>query len=528
MLFDSLKRKNVQNHWALPALVIIFLFVLLRTAWLCDDAYITLRVVDNFISGYGPVWNISERVQVYTHPLWFLLLSSFVYFTGELYYTVLFLSVIITTTAYLIVIVKITPSTRAGIFGGVLLLLSHSFIDYATSGLENPLTFLLLALFFLLYFNQNFGKTQSFRLFAMALLSALGMLNRLDLALIFIPPLLYSLLKVRRTQTIIPAMIGFLPLAAWFLFSIFYYGFPFPNTAYAKLSTTFSTIELTATGLYYFIETFVFDPVTIVLVTLLIWTTVQKYSINEKRLLQAGLIGISLYALYLIRIGGDFMVGRMLTPIIFTGTILVIRFQYKKIQKFWLLLTGIALATSLFATPLTILSDENYKVKISALDCVNLSKSLAGDERCFYYRTTGLWRKWVGGQPAVNAVPWKDMGNDLKQSDKQVNVTETIGIKGFFAGPEIHIVDQLALADAFLARLPPDPTQPKRVGHIRRVIPAGYIETLETGANKIENPDLALYYEKLALVIRGDLYEKQRWIEIWNLNSGKYNHLLQE
>jgi arabinofuranosyltransferase len=528
MLFDFLKRKNVQKGWVLLALVIVFLFVLLRTAWLCDDAYITLRVVDNFVSGYGPVWNISERVQVYTHPLWFLLLSSFVYITGEIYYTVLFVSIIITTTAYLIVIIKITPSIRAGIFGGVLLLLSHSFIDYATSGLENPLTFLLLALFFWVYLNQDFGKTPLLRLFAMALLSALGMLNRLDLALIFIPPLLYSLLKVRRAQTVIPVMIGFLPLAAWFLFSIFYYGFPFPNTAYAKLSTTFSTIELIATGIYYFIETFVFDPVTIVLGALLIWVAAQKSPKDEKRLLQAGLIGISLYAFYLIRIGGDFMVGRMLTPIIFTGTILVIRFQYKKMQKFWLLFTGIALAISLLATPLTILSDENYKVNISALDCVNLSKSLAGDERCFYYRTTGLWRKWVGGQLAVNAVQWENMGNNLKQSGKEISVTETIGIMGFFAGPDVHIVDQLALADAFLARLPPDPEQPKRVGHIRRIIPAGYIETLETGTNKIKNPRLSLYYEKLTLIIRGDLFDRQRWIEIWNLNSGKYDHLLQD
>ena len=528
MCWDFIKKEDTLKVVVFFGLGFVFIFTLLRTAWLCDDAYITFRVIDNFVSGYGPVWNISERVQVYTHPLWFLLLSGVVYLTGEIYYTVLFVSIIITTTAYLIVIIRIASSTKVGIFAGVLLLLSHSFIDYATSGLENPLTFLLLALFFLLFFNQDFSKTQPLKLFALVLLSALGMLNRLDLALIFIPPLLYSLLKVRRLRTIMLAMIGFLPLAAWFLFSIFYYGFPFPNTAYAKLSTTFSTIELVATGVYYFIETFVFDPVTIVLGALLVWAASQKSTTDEKRLLQAGLIGISLYALYLIRIGGDFMVGRLLTPIIFTGTILVIRFQYKNIQKFWLFFAGITLSASLFSTPLTIFSDENYKVHISALDCVNLSNSLAGDERCFYYRTTGLWRKWVDGQPAVNAVPWEDIGNALKLSGKQVNVTETIGIMGFFAGPDIHIVDQLALADAFLARLPPDPEQPKRVGHVRRIIPDGYVKTLETGTNKLEDPDLALYYEKLTLVIRGELYEKQRWIEIWNLNSGKYNHLLQE
>ena len=38
-----------------------------------DDAYITFRAIDNFFDGYGLRWNIDERVQVYTHPLWMML-----------------------------------------------------------------------------------------------------------------------------------------------------------------------------------------------------------------------------------------------------------------------------------------------------------------------------------------------------------------------------------------------------------------------------------------------------------------------
>ena len=44
------------------------------TGWVCDDAYITFRHVLNCLGGYGPVFNPGERVQAYTHPLWFLLL----------------------------------------------------------------------------------------------------------------------------------------------------------------------------------------------------------------------------------------------------------------------------------------------------------------------------------------------------------------------------------------------------------------------------------------------------------------------
>src|SRR5262249_5814323 len=47
-----------------------------RAAWLSDDAYITLRTIDNVWNGYGLRWNVVERVQAYTHPLWMLLLAA--------------------------------------------------------------------------------------------------------------------------------------------------------------------------------------------------------------------------------------------------------------------------------------------------------------------------------------------------------------------------------------------------------------------------------------------------------------------
>ena len=45
----------------------------LKNAWVAEDAYILLRSVDQFLAGNGFRWNPHERVQVYTSPLWFLL-----------------------------------------------------------------------------------------------------------------------------------------------------------------------------------------------------------------------------------------------------------------------------------------------------------------------------------------------------------------------------------------------------------------------------------------------------------------------
>ncbi len=61
--------------WWAWALWTLYMFLVVRTAWVSDDALITARVMENFVHGYGPVFNVDERVQVYTHPLWFLLLS---------------------------------------------------------------------------------------------------------------------------------------------------------------------------------------------------------------------------------------------------------------------------------------------------------------------------------------------------------------------------------------------------------------------------------------------------------------------
>src|SRR5262245_44662108 len=65
------------------------LLVLVRTAWMCDDAYITLRTVDNFVNGFGLRWNVAERVQSFTHPAWLMLVTPFYAVTREAFYTVL-------------------------------------------------------------------------------------------------------------------------------------------------------------------------------------------------------------------------------------------------------------------------------------------------------------------------------------------------------------------------------------------------------------------------------------------------------
>ena len=54
-------------------------------AWVADDASITFRVVDNLLGGYGLRWNVDERVEVATHPLWLLLHVPVYAVTGNVF-----------------------------------------------------------------------------------------------------------------------------------------------------------------------------------------------------------------------------------------------------------------------------------------------------------------------------------------------------------------------------------------------------------------------------------------------------------
>ncbi len=92
---DFTNRKD--GRIVLLLLVLVFSFVVLKNAWVGDDAYITFRTVENFLSGHGLTFNPLERVQTYTHPLWMFLISGVYFITNrllgiafwaQLYYTV--------------------------------------------------------------------------------------------------------------------------------------------------------------------------------------------------------------------------------------------------------------------------------------------------------------------------------------------------------------------------------------------------------------------------------------------------------
>jgi len=243
----ALPRPTSARATLLALLLALLAAAIVRAAWLSDDAFITLRTVDHFVHGRGLVWNLGERVQVYTHPLWMFLASGIYAFVGDPAVTLFALGGL-ATTGFLAVLCAgharaAAPDVgRGALVAAAAALGSKAFVEYSTSGLENPLTHLLVAATWLVHLRPRPADERApRRLGLVALGTALVALNRLDAVLLVAPALAVSGWRSLRARGLLASSnalaAGLLPLAAWELFSFVYYGFPFPNTAYAKLET---------------------------------------------------------------------------------------------------------------------------------------------------------------------------------------------------------------------------------------------------------------------------------------------------
>lgn len=501
-----LKKEHLEKNlfYLSLCLFLIYVVLLINTAWIGDDAYITFRTIDNFVNGYGLRWNIVERVQSYTHPLWLFLLSAFYFFTKEIFFTSLIISITLSLASVLILVFKLAVAKGNMVLVLFSVIFSKAFIDYSTSGLENPLTYLLLVLFACIYFSNKTAKT---KIIFLSVLSSLVLINRMDTFLLLLPAYSYYILKNKYYKNYYLIIIGFSPFIFWELFSLVYYGFLFPNTAYAKLNTGIDKSDLIIQGFRYFYSSFKLDPVTLIVLFLLTFLSTLK----DNRKFFPFTIGIFFYLLYIIWIGGDFMSGRFFSAPFLVAVIILSKIKFNKSIE--------SISFILIIVLIEVFSQKSYHLT------KNTEINLNGicDERLYYYPNTGLILN-LTNKSYPNS--WVYDGQNLKIMGTKFSKATGVGFMGFYSGPDCHILDLLALNDPLLARLPS--LNSWRVGHYKRELPDGYEETLKTGHNQIKNTNLAKYYDKIFLITRGDLWDWNRIREIWKINTGQYSYLLKD
>lgn len=500
---------DVAGRLPLILLILFYSAVCLKTAWICDDAYITFRTIDNFAAGHGLTWNTAERVQTYTHPLWMLLLAGAFSATGELYYTTLCVSLACSVATVLIFARRIAPAPVVAAIGLTILTCSKSYTDYSTSGLENPLTHLLLATFFAIYLSPD--ELTWRRVVLLGVLAAGALLTHMDTILLYLPALLHTL-RTRMASKAGAYLVGLAPFLLWELFSVFYYGTPLPNTAFAKLSVGIVQSELLTQGAYYFLNSLTLDPITLTIIAAAI---ASAFTLRDPRGVAIAL-GVMAYLGYTTVIGGDFMSGRYFSAPLLCAVVVIARAPEPSFRTGLLLLVVVGLIG--FSSPRSPLrSPDAYGNNIG--DHVD-PRGIA-DERAYYFAHTGLLRSFHAGERVQH--PWAREGRAARSAGVSPVTQHSIGLFGYYCGPHVHVVDLLGLGDGLLARLPKPRDSGWRIGHVERRLPDGYLESLRSGKNRLEDPDLARYYDKLRLITRGPLFSSERMYETLRFNLGAYD-----
>jgi arabinofuranosyltransferase len=246
---------------------------------------------------------------------------------------------------------------------------------------------------------------------------------------------------------------------------------------------------------------------------------VAVWALARRRLQEAAFAaGLLLYIAYITRIGGDFMSGRFLAAPFFMAVLFLV--HQRVAGRVSLRTAAVAAAVIvILLTPRTNFSGGHFG---EGNQLQYIAASGISDERGFYYQWTGLLRVLAGQR--VEDTPWAREGRALAAAGPGVVPSRSVGIVGYYAGPAVHVVDIYALCDPLLARLPS--TDAWRIGHFERRLPDGYLETLATGHNVIQDPGLAELHRRLVVVTRDPLWTRDRIQTAVALNFEGYDKLV--
>lgn len=520
---------DAQRHgeFAFAASLCVFTFVFFANAWVGDDAYITLRTIDNFVNGYGLRWNVIERVQVYTHPLWMLLLSVPYYVTGEAYYTVIAVSYMVCLAAILVYKRGAREGEwwNAALFVAVLLS-SKSFMDYSSSGLENCLSALWGISFVIA--SQRAWADRAFPLWRPLMLASLAYVTRQDTVLIYAPScvlLIGNRMRHAPRKLWRDVTVGAAPAVLWTTFALIYYGFLLPNTAYAKAFVSGITLTSRAKqGVAYVLTTGLWDPFLAVMLMLFLYVAMRTRRAHPIAIAA----GVALYVTYIVVVAATSSVMGLrffTTPLIVAAALLVLTIDAREA-----VVVGLVAATFTFIAPLS---------PLRTLGCSWSSLELPawGNSAIIDVRARGCHDGYVLANFQRNErLPrhaWYTLGVEFRQTPERVRWGGPMGLPamgyfGYAAGADKIIVDPYGLTDALVARLPAAIDPLWIPGEIARPRPEGYLESVQSGSNVIADESLREYYESLRTVTSGPLFSIRRWKEIVVLNLGWRDHLLRE
>jgi arabinofuranosyltransferase len=228
--------KRISGLWGFILAIIIFsIHAWLYADFFIDDAYISLRYINQWLAGNGLVYNIGERVEGYSNFLWIVLLGLSALSGLDPVFAARLWGIGFSIATLLLVYLFVRRLPFA-LLSPLFLALSAPFAMWTVGGLENPLfMFLAFAGSWLFYREEARGSGWTSSIFwgLLALTRPDGLLFG-GVAFLYRVGRLYRLGQWPQRHDYLRSLVLVVVVLSHFTWRLTYYGYPLPNTLYAK------------------------------------------------------------------------------------------------------------------------------------------------------------------------------------------------------------------------------------------------------------------------------------------------------
>ena len=475
--------------WPILVPLVIVLVGAWHYRWVDEDAFINFRIIDNLLAGHGLVFNVGERVEVDSDPLWLftLVVGHEVLPFLDLEWLSVGLGLCCTAGGFLaggravqLLVAERDGSATVLPVGLLIVSVVAGVWEFSTSGLEMSMVFLWIGASYLLLVRYARRRRRSL---PVAFVMGLGTLIRPELALmtvVFVAALLWVMAApgaANRRPWAVRALAAIaVALALPVLFELFrmgYYGLVVPNTGLAKAGGS-AWWSQGFTYLWNFLSPYtLWLPLVCCLPFLVLparrwWRGGDRVGVVLLLApVAAGLVDMA----YVVHLGGDYMHARLLLPGFFALCLPIAVPDRRQAAPMALPLLVVAVwavicagwlrfvpppVTSLNPQTVFISNERNSWISATGnphpITAADYAKALSGEAGSDLAR---LARRVPAGRqdmlvitddfapigrasrlPAHSSLPFR----------LAVNVP-AIGVIGFVAGPQVYVFDAYSLAN---------------------------------------------------------------------------------
>jgi len=476
---ENVARPSSGRRWAVRVLLAVQLLVALffvgrqieplwHDRWAQDDAYISFRYAKHLVEGHGLVYNIGQRVEGYTNFLW-TMLSAIPLAIGApdplpFMHAV---SLALWVASYLLLLALGIRLFREGVWIAPVALVPltyhWSYNMWFFSAMEVPLVsfWIIAAVFFFSLDPEEHPTALAWAALCgvgLAMTRADGLIPVAGLAVAGL--ILHGRRLIRERQwrryllyPALPFLIIYLPYTLW---RVAYYGSFFPNTYYAKVAyLTFYT-----RGWEYLSGYFEMYRLAPYLAFVVVGALLARHGSARRFLLGALLLTASDF-FYVVRVGGDFMEWRFVTPasgvlypaIVIGASVCAQRLLSFVVRRWRSVAAAPGLSLAGWAAGLAVL----IPFTLATLRGGQTAQTTAGPMQ----ETIALLRRYCDPKD----LNWGEAGKLFDQVlPKNVTIaTTSAGIIPFYC--DRPCLDLHGLNDPQIAHTPVDPNNRGRVGH---------------------------------------------------------------